>query len=330
MMSRTRNYIENPRRDISGLATASMVLGALGLAVFAWRLLAYRPWWSEYVARNIVGLLGIVGLILGYVALARISKRIATITLLVVLSPLLLLLCSFLLHGLVTNMFGLATSRAVYHFLERCSVYLAIVLLVLLFPVLATREWKSRAKGKSGTGTFATLGIVLGIVLAGSWWMETWGEGSTAVGQVCVGNLKRLREAMRTYASQNNGQYPDPNQWCDLLSQHVDVDTDRFLCPGVKRKWRRQVFPLPVPKNERCYYAMNPNCELNSPKATVLLFETAGGWNKCGGPELMTAENHRGRSCVLFNSGRLEIVSTIEFEKLNWGIEEKNSESAEQ
>ncbi|TKJ39559.1 MAG: hypothetical protein CEE38_02220 [Planctomycetes bacterium B3_Pla] len=321
-MSRTRNDIENPRRDISRLAMASIVLGALGLAVFAWRLLAYRPWWSEYLARNIVGLLGIVGLVLGHVALARISRRIATITLLVVLSPPVLFLCSFLLLLLVRNSAG-------YHFLQRCGFYLAIALLVLMFPVLATREWRSRLGCKSRSGTLATLGIVMGTLLAGSWWMETCGPVSTAMRMACAINLKRLGDAMETYANDKPGNYTDPNQWCDLLLQHTHIDADLFLCPQVKWEWRRQVLPFPIPKNEKCYYAMNPDCEPNSPKDTVLLFEIDGGWNKSGGLKLMTAENHRGYGSVLFNDGRVECVHRRQFRKLKWSAGADNSTSTE-
>ena len=99
MMSETHNGEESRSPGTSGLAVTSISLAVLGLGVLAWRLLAYRPWWSEYVSRNIIGLLGIVGLILGYVTLARISKRIASIALLVLSSPLLLVWCSFFLIG---------------------------------------------------------------------------------------------------------------------------------------------------------------------------------------------------------------------------------------
>jgi hypothetical protein len=126
---------------------------------------------------------------------------------------------------------------------------------------------------------------------------------------------------MKIYANDNQGHYPDPDRWCDLLLQHARVDADRFLCPAVKWGWRRQVFPFPVPKNRRCYYAMNPNCEPNSPDDVVFLFEIEGGWNKSGGPELMTAENHTGPGSVLLHGGDLPAE---EFAKLNWGTGEEN------
>lgn len=299
-------------------AAASMTLGFLGLAVFAWRLLAYRPWWSEYVARTTTGLLAIAGLIFGYSALAGISKRRATIALLVISSPLLLLVCSYL-------SIGLFRSRVVFDYMWLCSPFLAIAILILLFSVLATPQWKSWFGRKWKAASLATLGTLMGVFLAGSWWMETCAPVSTALSNACASNLKRLGDTMKAYAEENQGCYPDPNRWCDLLLQHTDTDRHQFMCSGVKWRWRRQVLPWPVPKNERCYYAMNPNCEPNSPDDTVLLFETAGGWNISGGPELMVAGNHRGSGCsVLVNGGYLPVVRPEEFKKLNWGIEEED------
>jgi len=73
----------------------------------------------------------------------------------------------------------------------------------------------------------------------------------------------------------------------------------------------------------RSDYAMNPNCEPNSPPGTVLLFETKGGWNQFGGPGLLTFENHGGKGCnILFNDGHVEFVRTKLFEELKWGVEE--------
>jgi prepilin-type processing-associated H-X9-DG protein len=52
----------------------------------------------------------------------------------------------------------------------------------------------------------------------------------------------------------------------------------------------------------------------------VLLFETNGGWNKFGGPEILTTENHYGKgSNILFNDGHVRFVSH-EFDKLKWDM----------
>lgn len=323
-MNETQNNEESRRPGISVFAVASMTFGVLGLAVLAWRLLAYRPWWSEYVARNGIAVLGFAGVIMGGLALAEISKRIATIVVTIALSPLLLILCSYAL-------ILLPRLRAFGYSIQRFSTSLTIAFFVIVLAVLTTREWRSWFEGRSRAGALAVPGIVLGVVLTNVWWVETCGPTSTALSNVCASNLGRLGDAMKAYANDNQGHYPDPNRWCDLLLQHTNTDRNWFLCPGVKWRWRRQVLPWPIPKNERCYYAMNPNCDPNSPDDTVLLFEIAGGWNISGGPERMTVENHLGRGgSVLVNGGYLPAVGADELDTLNWGVEGQDAGSAEQ
>ncbi len=322
-MSEIGKNTQGQKPKISKLAIASVSLGVLGVLTLAWRILFYRPWWSEYVARNIVGLSGIVGLILGYVALARISKRIAAITLLVLLCPFLLFLCSLLLYVLTRSTAG-------YHFLQQCSFFLSLVCPVGLLIGVVVLEWKSRSREKFKDSTFAIFGLVLTVFLSVFWWMETCGPVSTALRMACGSNLSRLGKAMLIYANDNRGHYPEPNQWCDLILKHEQVDMERFYCPGVKFRWKRQVLPWPVPKNERCYYAMNPNCEPNSPPDVVLLFETKGGRNQFGGQEILTLENHRGDGCnILFDDGHVEFVRAKRIGELKWEVKEETKAEAE-
>jgi hypothetical protein len=61
----------------------------------------------------------------------------------------------------------------------------------------------------------------------------------------------------------------------------------------------------------RSNYAMNPQCEPNSPRDTVLLFEAKAGWNQNGGLELFTLDNHDPRGGgVLLNDGIVKLVRT--------------------
>ena len=102
------------------------------------------------------------------------------------------------------------------------------------------------------------------------------------------------------------GEYPVPSEWCDTVMQALRIlnrpdsrPADALVCPS-------------APEG-RCHYAMNPNCEPNSPPDTVLLFETKAGWNQHGGPELLTFENHDPRGgCVLFNDGSVKFVRAEE------------------
>ena len=57
-----------------------------------------------------------------------------------------------------------------------------------------------------------------------------------------------------------------------------------------------------------------------SPPDTVLLFETKGGWNQNGGPELFTFDNHDPKGgCVLLNDATVKLIRTKEeLQQLRW------------
>jgi prepilin-type processing-associated H-X9-DG protein len=308
-MSRIEDNKQNQKLKTKLLAIASLLVCILGIIIIVLRIGFYRPWWNEYVARNIIGLLGIVGLVLGFVALRKISKRIAAITLLAIFCSFFLLIFSFS-HFISIKSIGV---------LQMCSFTLSIVFLLGLFAIPKIIEWKSKPKEKFKGSNLAVLGMVLGVILTDCWFVETCAPVQTALGMACAYNLQQISKAMLLYSNDNNSSYPEPNRWCDLLLEYEQIELKHFLCPGVTFQWRRQVFPWPIPKNEKCYYAMNPNCEPNSPPNTVLLFETKGGWNKFDGPELLTFENHLGRCVILFNDGHVEIVSQKHIPDLNWG-----------
>ncbi len=311
-MSGREDNAQHQKLKTKKLAIASALVCILGIIIIVLRIGFYRPWWNEYVARNVVGLLGIAGLVLGFIALRKISKRVATITLLVIFSSFFLLIFSF-------SHFVSIKGSAVRHFIQMCSFTLSIVFLLGLFVIPKIIEWKSKPKEKFRGSNFAVLGMVLGVILMDCWFVETCAPVQTALGMVCAYNLQQLSKAMLLYSNDNQGRYPESDQWCDLLLEYEQIELKHFLCPGVTFQWRRQVFPWPVPKNEKCYYAMNPNCEPNSPTDTVLLFETKGGWNKISGPELLTNENHFGSCNILFNDGHVERVGQKHINDLNWG-----------
>lgn len=128
---------------------------------------------------------------------------------------------------------------------------------------------------------------------------------------VCGTNLSALGKAMFIYASENNWKYPTPSKWCDLLLQYTDVTEKCFTCYEKDK--------------ERCTYALNPNCDINSPAHMVLLFESKGSWNQCGGPELLDLENHEGDGCmILFNDGQAKFVRTVELVDLKWKTESQD------
>ena len=86
-------------------------------------------------------------------------------------------------------------------------------------------------------------------------------------------------------------------------------------------------FICPANKKGRCHYAMNPNISPRLQPGLVLLFETKGGWNQVGGPEILTIENHHREGCnVLFNDSHVEFVRADEISELRWINSENNSD----
>jgi prepilin-type processing-associated H-X9-DG protein len=135
---------------------------------------------------------------------------------------------------------------------------------------------------------------------------------------ICGTNLSNLGKELTIYV-EKYGAYPQPDKWCDILLQGKYVTEDIFKCPDNKKV--------------RCSYSMNPNCDdVNSPPDVVLLFESSGGWNSFGGPELFTTKNHKENGGnVLFNDGHVAFVKTDPngqpYEKLNWGEKAKGRDS---
>jgi prepilin-type processing-associated H-X9-DG protein len=130
---------------------------------------------------------------------------------------------------------------------------------------------------------------------------------------ICQTNLTSLGKAMAVYASEYSNEYPAAQRWCDLLAQGDYAGDKQFVCMAAAKAGYQG----------RCHYAMNPDCEPNSPGDMVLLFETKGGWNQSGGPEMLTTENHKPNGCnILFNDGSVKFVKMKDLEKLKWKVEE--------
>jgi hypothetical protein len=121
------------------------------------------------------------------------------------------------------------------------------------------------------------------------------------------------------------------SEWCETIWPvgHVREKDIFGRAPSREEIRKQQVreaerngqYQCPTAGAGRCHYAMNPDCEPNSPPDTVLMFETTAGWNQHGGPELFTFYHHhdpRG-GCVLLNDGAVKFVRTEEeLQQLHW------------
>lgn len=173
-----------------------------------------------------------------------------------------------------------------------------------------------KPRNKDGFSLFRVLvGVLVGLVvllyLFGLFYHSPRREWAYRI--ICHTNLNYLCVAMQVYASNYDNKYPAADKWCDVLLQRGGAREELFVCKGAFKKGNK----------EPCHYAINPNCEPNSPGDMVLLFETKGGWNQFGGPEILATENHEGEGCnILFNDGRVEFVKTERLSRLKWKAED--------
>jgi hypothetical protein len=101
------------------------------------------------------------------------------------------------------------------------------------------------------------------------------------------------------------------SEWCDALLQK--------RTPGMQEAIRKS-WACHSAGERKCDFAMNADWDVNSPLDTVLLFEAKAGWNQCGGPELVTFDNHDPRGgLVLLNDGTVKFIRTAEeLRQLRW------------
>jgi prepilin-type processing-associated H-X9-DG protein len=121
----------------------------------------------------------------------------------------------------------------------------------------------------------------------------------------CGENIEWLGKATLIYAGGHDDKYPTADKWCDLLIKYAEVTEKEFVCPSAGEG--------------RCHYAINPNASAVTNPDMVVLFETKGGWNQFGGPEILTFENHKGQGCnVLFNDLHVRFVKKEQLGELKW------------
>lgn len=126
----------------------------------------------------------------------------------------------------------------------------------------------------------------------------------------CVNNMKQLALAVRIYSGDNKDQFPPAATWCDAIQSKAGSERI-FQCPAADDK------------AQRCHYAFNARLAgLDVSKVapdTVLIFETGGGWNLSGGPELMLDHSRHGRVFVVaLADGSVQQINESRLNTLRW------------
>ena len=133
----------------------------------------------------------------------------------------------------------------------------------------------------------------------------------------CNTCLKSLGVVFKLYADESDGNIPSIESWCDALG--------KYTLPGML------ICASSDTKEDQSSYAMNEFLAgkklVELPPDLVLLFESMPGWNKAGGPEILTTVHHEGEGCnVLFVDGRVEFIKVDKVSELRWTISESNSD----
>jgi hypothetical protein len=125
----------------------------------------------------------------------------------------------------------------------------------------------------------------------------------------CVSNEKQLALAVIICSNNNTNHFPAAATWCDAIK--VDAGTEKiFKCAGVNSA-------------SRCDYAFNAKLGgMDGSKVdphTVMIFESDGGWNANGGPELMIRKSRHVRVFVVaFADGSVQQLRESQLNTLRW------------
>ena len=127
----------------------------------------------------------------------------------------------------------------------------------------------------------------------------------------CINNEKQLALAVLIYSSDHTNHFPPAATWCDAIKTTAGSETV-FKCPAAT-------------SSRRCDYAYNARLDgmdvKQSNPQTVMIFESDGGWNANGGPELMIthARHQNGRIYIVaFVDGEVEEVTQARLATLRW------------
>lgn len=128
---------------------------------------------------------------------------------------------------------------------------------------------------------------------------------------LCQAKLRNLSAALVDYR-QSNGGYPSAEVWCDEILEFVSKNPFRYV------KGFRHNLTCPTVSNNQASYAINPNANPSSDWQTVLIFECKEGWNRFGGPEIASFENHNGKCFVLLVNGQIISANKETIVEFKW------------
>jgi hypothetical protein len=211
---------------------------------------------------------------------------------------------------------GLAVWSLVLGILGLLCGFLAAIPGLILGIIALNRIGKSNGQlggyglALAGTIMSAVFGLLFGTAVMAAMLLPALAQAKAKAQSInCVNNLKQLAVGVRLYASDNKDQFPPAGTWCDALLQSFGTEKVS-QCPAGDI-------------GKRCHYAFNAKLsgmeQDRIDPNTVVLFETEGGWNLSGGPELMLQKpRHARRYVVVLADGSVQQMTEARLKDLRW------------
>lgn len=324
-MGEEERKTELEKARISKLAVISVVVAVVGLLIIPFGGVRQHPRVLKEIFITAAGVLGLIALIFAYASLVRYPKSAIALMSLGILV--------FVFAVIARIFFSIRKYHEIWRIVSVVQILLLFFGFIGAFAIVCT-EYKIRgSRWKTVSSITRKILPIAGAFLATiciSLWFGFYIPRSTAFYNPCWSNLSQISRALLIYANDYDNQYPEPNQWCDLLLKDGYVKPEYLVCPSLIIRCPytgRIILYRPSPRKVRCHFAMNPDCKMTSPSDTVLLFETEEGWNKFGGPELLTTQRHEGEGCnVLFRDNLTSFKRTQDLQKLKWKPDEIQKE----
>jgi hypothetical protein len=184
-----------------------------------------------------------------------------------------------------------------------CMLPISYIVILVCIVLSIVRKQKLLNLTISMFALFLVLFIAHPVLLA------TFARVRSSGARWCPRKVQWLSDEFKKYAAAHAGNLPQAKNWCeDLLGQNV---TYHFECPNAN-----------TPEGMSSY-ALNKDVAkmtLNKiPADVVILFETKAAKDPVGGKELITADNHKGKGCVvLFGDMHIEFIKAEDFNNLRW------------
>jgi hypothetical protein len=209
---------------------------------------------------------------------------------------------------------GLATASFILGWVAPCTLGVAgiigLILGILALVRIGRSQGRLKGKGLAIAGLFLsaffliTLPIALGFIVP---FIAQQGRFRRTP-PTCPQNLQNVAMALRLYAEGHDGKFPSAANWCEDATPYLQ-SPNLFKCPARPR--------------DRCSYAFNRaiagRTTSSVPPDTVLLMESARGWNATLGPEdPVSSSPHGDVYSVAFADGSVRELDRNSLPTLRW------------